>query len=39
MYTDNNIDYKCNVDLLKLYNDKCNIIKIKHNNNLKTMDV
>ena len=38
IYTENTIDYifnKCNVDLIKLYNDKCPIIQIKDNKKIK----
>ena len=38
MYTDNTIDYilnKFNVDLIRLYNDKCPIIQIKDNTKIK----
>ena len=43
IYTDNTIDYifnKFNVDLIKLYKDKCPIIQIKDNKKIiKTMDL
>ena len=38
IYTDNTIDYifnKFNVDLIRLYNDKCPIIQIKDNKKIK----
>ena len=38
MYTDKTIDYifnKFNVDLIRLYNDKCPIIQIKDNKKIK----